>query len=74
LFLSSGTVIGEIEAFLDQGVDINNPMFAGAFARVQQHVLDNGICPLAVLHDLVEIDTQCIGQFVNLGARPLVDR
>src|SRR5215468_7120037 len=41
LFLSSCTVIGEIEAFLDQGVDIDNPVFTRAFARVQQHVLDN---------------------------------
>src|SRR5262245_37235951 len=34
LFLSSCTVIGEIEAFFDQGVDINDPVFARAFARV----------------------------------------
>src|SRR5262245_60811760 len=32
LFLSACTVIGEIEAFFDQGVDIDSPMFAGAFA------------------------------------------
>src|SRR5262249_5213182 len=32
LFLSSCTVIGEIEAFLDQGVDIDNPVFPGTFA------------------------------------------
>src|SRR5262249_62360671 len=31
------TVIRKIEAFFDQGVDINNPMLTRAFARVQQH-------------------------------------
>src|SRR5262245_8515563 len=74
LFLSSCTVIGEIEAFLDQGIDIDDPVFPRAFARVQQHVLDDGIGTLAVLHDLVEIAPQRIRQFGDLGARLLVDR
>src|SRR5512132_1859315 len=32
LFLSSCTVIGEIEAFLDERIDINNSVFTRAFA------------------------------------------
>src|SRR5262249_40351236 len=74
LFLSSSTVIGEIEAFFDQDVDINDSVLPRAFARMQQHVLDNGIGPFAVLHDLVEIAPQCVSQFGNLGARLLVNR
>src|SRR5262245_44525600 len=66
LFLSSRTVIGEIKAFFDQCVDIDNPMFTRAFARVQEHVLDNGIGPFAMLHDLVEIAAQCLHQFGDL--------
>jgi hypothetical protein len=48
-------VIGEVEAFLDKGVDIDGPVLAGVLARMQQHVLDDGIGALAVLHHLVEI-------------------
>ena len=62
-------MIGEVKALLDKGVDIDKPVLAGAFARVQQHVLDDGIGTLAVLDDLVEIAAQSIGQFVYLGPR-----
>src|SRR5262245_48048922 len=74
LFFCSCTVIGETEAFLDQGVDIDRTVYARAFARVQQHVLDDGIRPFAVLYNLVEISAQCVSQFVNLSMRPLIDR
>src|SRR5262249_43480230 len=55
LLLGPCTMIGEIEAVLDERVDGDRPMLAGAFARVQQHVLDDRVCAFAVLHDLVEI-------------------
>jgi hypothetical protein len=48
-------MISEIEAFLDEGIDINKSVFTRALARVQQHVLDDGVGPLAVLDNLVEI-------------------
>ena len=67
-------MIGEVEAFLDDGVDIDKPVLARAFARVQQHVLDDGIGALAVLHDLVEIALQRIRQFVDFSARFIVER
>ena len=35
---------------------------------MQQHVLDNRVCALAVLDNLVEIVEQSIGQFGNFGA------
>ena len=67
-------MVGQIEAFLDQSVDIDDPVFPRAFARMQQHVLDDGIGTLAVLHDLVEIAAQCIGQLVYLGPCFIVER
>ena len=67
-------MIGKVEALLDDGIDIDRSVFARAFARMQQHVLDDGIGTLAVLHDLVEIASQRICQFVNFGARLLVYR
>src|SRR5258707_490351 len=54
LFLGPRPVISEIEAFLDQRVDIDRSMLARALARVQQHILDDRICALAVLHHFVE--------------------
>ena len=65
-------VIGKIEAFLNESIDIDGPVFARAFARVQQHILDDGIGALAVLHDLVEIAAQCVCQFINFSARFIV--
>src|SRR5262245_40437916 len=73
LFLSSCTVIGEVEAILDESIDVDDAVLTGPFARVQQHVLDDCISPPAVLHDFVEIAAQRIGQFVNLGACLLVN-
>ena len=66
-------VIGEIEAFLDEGVDIDGPVLTRAFARVQQHVLDDGIGTLAVLHDLVEIALQRVRQFVDFSSPLFVE-
>ena len=66
-------MIGEIEAFLDQRIDIDRSVLARAFARVQQHVLDDRIGPLAVLHDLVEIAVQRIRQFVDLCSQLVVE-
>ena len=67
LLLGPRPVIGEIEALLDEGIDIDEPVFTRAFARVQQHVLDDSISALAVLHNLVEIAPQSLRQFVDLG-------
>jgi hypothetical protein len=36
---------------------------------VQQHVLDDGVCALAVLHDLVEIVAQSVCQFGYFNTR-----
>ena len=73
LLLGPRAVIGEIEALLDQGIDIDRPVLAGALTRMQQHVLDDGVGALAVLHDLVEIALQHIGNLADLGAQLAVE-
>src|SRR5262249_16216579 len=73
LLLGPRPVPGEIEAFLDEGIDIDNPVFTRTLARVQQHVLDDGIRPLPVLDDPVEIGPQCLGQFIYLSPRLIVE-
>ena len=73
LLLGARAVIGEVEAFLDQGVDVDELMLARSLPRMQQHVLDDGIGALAVLHDFFEIAAQHVGQLGNVGARLVVD-
>src|SRR5262249_2281044 len=45
-------------------------MFARSFARVQQHILDDGVGAFPVLHDLVEIIAQGVCHSV-ISARVL---
>ena len=73
LLLGARPVIGEIEALLDEGVDIDGPVFARALARMQQHVLDDRVGALAVLHDLVEIALQHIGNLADLCSQLVVE-
>ena len=66
-------MIGEIEAFLDEGVDIDRSVLTGAFAREEQHVLDDGIGAFAVLHDFVEVALQRIGNLADLCSQLAVE-
>ena len=66
-------MIGEIKAFLDKSVDIDGPVLTRAFARVQQHILDDRIRTLAVLHDLVEIALQRIRNLADLCSQLAVE-
>src|SRR5262245_7960458 len=63
----------EIEAFLNERIDIDHPMLTRAFARVQQHILDDGIRASAMMDDLVEIALQRVGQFVDFSAGFIVE-
>src|SRR5262249_46331627 len=67
LIFGTSTMIGEIEALLDERVDVNRAVLAGALAGGQQHVLDNGVGALAVLDDLPEIVVQGVGEFRYFG-------
>jgi hypothetical protein len=66
LLLGPRSVISEIEALFDQGVDIDRSMLSGALSGMQQHVLDDRVGALAVLYDLVEIALQCIGDLADI--------
>ena len=48
-------------------------VIAGAFARMEQHVLDDGVGALAVLDHLLEIALQQFRQLVHGGLHPVVD-
>ena len=74
LLVGPRPVPGEIEAFLNESINIDRPVLSGALTRMQQHVLDDRIGTLAVLYDLVEIAPQRVGQLFNLAARFMVDR
>jgi len=70
----ASAMIGEIEALLDERVDIDRPVFARTFARVQQHILDDGVGAFAVLNDLVEVVAQSVRQFSDFAARFVIAR
>ena len=74
LLFGAGSMVGKIEAFLDDRIDVDRPTFAGAFARMQQHVLNDRVRALAVLHDLFEVVAKDIGQFRDFFTRFLVGR
>src|SRR5262245_20544669 len=61
-------MIGEIKAFLDNRIDINRPVFSGALARVEKHVLDDRISSLAMLYDLIEVASQHVHELGQLRA------
>src|SRR4029078_13577019 len=49
LLLRPRTAPGEVQDFLDNRIDVDTPMLAGDFPRVQQHVLDDRLRPPAAL-------------------------
>ena len=73
LLLGARAVIGEVETFLDDGVDVDELMLARALARMQQHVLDDRVGALAVLHHFFEVAAQHVRQLGNVGPRLVVD-
>src|SRR5215475_777966 len=40
---------------------------------MQKHVLDNGVCALAVLHHLLKIAPQCVHQLCDFGTSLIVE-
>ena len=68
LILGAGAVIGEIERFLDKGVEVDVLPFAPAAARMREHALDDVVGALAVRGDPVEIVGQRIDDLVDFAA------
>ena len=60
-------MVSEVETFLDDAIDVDQPMLARALARMQQHVFDDRVGTLAVLHDLFEIASQHVGNLINFA-------
>src|SRR4029077_17234378 len=69
LLLRPRSVIGEIEALIDQGVNIDRSVLSRALTRMQQHVLDDRVGALTMLHDLVEIALERIRNLTDLRAQ-----
>src|SRR5262249_18213489 len=67
--LGSCVVVGTIETFLHESIDIGGPMLAGTLARMQPHALDYRVRTFAGLHGFFEIATECIGQLFDLRLR-----
>ena len=61
------------KGFLNESIDINHPMLTRAFARVLQHILDDSIRASAMMHDLIEIALQRVGQFVDFSSGFIVE-
>ena len=59
---------------LDDGVDVDRPMLARSLARMQEHVLDDRIGALAVLHHLFKIALQHPSELIDLFARSGIER
>ena len=72
-FLRPGAMIGEIETLPNERVDVGRPTLAGPFAGMQQHVLDDGVGALAVLHDLFEIFVQQMRQLADFLSLSVVE-
>src|SRR5262245_21261601 len=66
-------MIGKVEALLDKSIDLDDAVLTRPFARVRQHVLDEGIGPLAVLHDFVEIALQRIRNLADLPSQLAIE-
>ena len=67
-------MVGKIDRFSHDTVDVARPMLSRTFARVEQHVLHYGVGAVAVLHDLVEIVAQGVRQLGDFTAYPIIER
>ena len=72
LILGTGTVIGEVQGFLDQAVEIDAATLAAAATRMLQHALDDIVGTSSMLGDFFEIAGEHLDRFVDLGTLVLV--
>src|SRR3954451_1729336 len=72
--LGTRAVIGKIKALIQQRIDVRQPMLAGTLARMQQHILDDGVGALAVLHNFFEIVLQHARQLVDFLPKLAAER
>ena len=72
LILGPGTVIGEVQGFLDQAVEIDTATLAAAATRMFQHALDDIVGTSSVLGDFFEVAGEHLDRFVDLGTLVVV--
>ena len=68
LILGTATVVGEVQRFLDQSVEIDAATFAGPTARMLQHALYDAVSTPPMFADLFEVAGQCVDCLVDLSA------
>src|SRR3954471_11117694 len=70
--LGSSAVIGEVQALLDRGIEVDAAALSGALARVEKHVFDDGVRAPAMLDDSAEVAFEHPRDLLDLGPeRPI---
>ena len=72
--LGACPVIGEVERFVDEGIEVDLAALTRDAARMVQHALDDAVGAPAVLGDLFEIAGQHRDDFVEFGALLVAER
>ena len=72
--LGAGAVIGEVQRFLDERVEVDALPRPAAFARMRQHAFDDVVGALSVLDDPLEVAGQRGEDFVDIAALFLFQR
>jgi hypothetical protein len=74
LVLCSRAVIGEVQRFIEQRIEVDFAPLAAHPARVLQHALDDVVGPHAVVGDLFQIAGQHPDGLGHLGTLALAQR
>jgi hypothetical protein len=74
LILGTGTVIGKVQGFLDQAVEIDIATFAAAATRMLQHALHDIVGTSSVLGDFFEVAGEHFDRLANLGTLVVIQR
>src|SRR5689334_16242911 len=67
--LGSFAVVGTVQAFIHESIDVAQSMLPGTLTRMKQHALDDRVGTLAVLHDFLKVAAQHVGQLFDLSVR-----
>jgi hypothetical protein len=67
LIMGTGTVIGKVQGFLDEAVEIDIATFAAAATRMLQHALHDIVGTSSVLGDFFEVAGEHFDRLANLG-------
>src|SRR3954452_2984209 len=71
--LGSSAMIGEVQALLDRGIQVDAATLSGALARVEKHVLDDGVGTPAMLDDPAEVAFEHPRDLLDLGPERAIE-